>query len=213
MADSAITVPEFGWTSTKPECSAPYIVPALRRLLEGVPQGARVLDVGCGNGYNAARYLDWGFDVVGIDVSAVGLDIARRAYPAGRFEQVEICDDVLDRLGGAAPFDIVCSTEVVEHIYDPHAWARCCFNALAPGGALIASTPHHGFLKNLTISLANGWDRHFECLRAGGHIKFFSARTLAQLLRETGFERMRFIGAGRAPLLWKSLLVKAVRPE
>lgn len=170
-----------------------------------------MLDVGCGNGYNAARYLEWGFEVVGIDVSLEGIRIAQAAYPQATFVQMEICDDVLERLD-ARPFDVVASTEVVEHLYDPHAWARCCFNALLPGGMLLASTPYHGYLKNLSISLFNGWDKHFECLRTGGHIKFFSKRTLGELLHKAGFRDIRFFGAGRGTWLWKSMLVRARKP-
>ncbi|MEX2217392.1 MAG: class I SAM-dependent methyltransferase [Phycisphaerales bacterium] len=184
----------------------------LRRLAEPGP-GKRVLDVGCGNGYNVGQYLAWGCSAgVGVDVSDVGIGIARRTYPAARFEVLEIAPDVPARLG-ESPFDIVSSTEVVEHLYDPHAWARCCFNALAPGGRLVCSTPYHGYVKNLAISLAGGWDRHWEALREGQHIKFFSRSTLRRLLADVGFVNMVFAGAGRVPLLWKSMLVRAERPR
>jgi 2-polyprenyl-3-methyl-5-hydroxy-6-metoxy-1,4-benzoquinol methylase len=39
------------------------------------------------------------------------------------------------------PFDLVLSTEVVEHCYAPRLWAAAAFTALRPGGLLIASTP------------------------------------------------------------------------
>lgn len=210
MTYSPLTVPEFGWTSTKPECSAPYIVPALQQQLNGMPRNARLLDIGCGNGYNAGRFLEWGFDVVGIDISSEGVRIAQEEYPQARFVRMDICEDLLDRLG-VEPFDVVSSTEVVEHLYDPHQWARCCYNALKPGGTLLATTPYHGYLKNLVISIVNGWDVHFEALRNGGHIKFFSKRTLTSLLTGVGFKNIRYFGLGRAPYLWKSMLVKAIK--
>ena len=77
------------------------------------------------------------------------------------------------------------------------------------GGEMIISTPYHGYLKNLLISLLNGWDKHFTVLLDGGHIKFWSKKTLSQLLNEFGFSIIDFKGAGRFPYLWKSMFIKA----
>ncbi len=55
-------------------------------------------------------------------------------------------------------------------------------------------------------------DRHFTALWDGGHIKFWSRRTLSALLQEAGFELVAFRGAGRWPWLWKSMLIAARKP-
>lgn len=210
MASTA--VPEFGWKSAAPECTASFVVPALRELGgELIRPGCRVLDVGCGNGYNAGQYLSWGCAVVGVDASEEGIEIAKRTHPKAKFVKMLVDERVLSQLG-EAPFDIVSSTEVVEHLYDPPAWARCCFFAIRPGGRLLVSCPYHGFLKNLLISLTNGWDKHFEAHRVGGHIKFFSPATLSKLLTEAGFVNIRVKGTGRAPWLWKSMVLSADKP-
>jgi len=70
------------------------------------------------------------------------------------------------------------------------------------------STPYHGYIKNLALAVTGKLDAHFTVLWDGGHIKFFSRSTLEQMLREQGFEVTGFAGAGRWPLLWKSMLVK-----
>ena len=41
------------------------------------------------------------------------------------------------RMSEEEPFDIVISTEVVEHLYSPREWARACFAALRPGGRFV----------------------------------------------------------------------------
>jgi 2-polyprenyl-3-methyl-5-hydroxy-6-metoxy-1,4-benzoquinol methylase len=51
-------------------------------------QITRVLDVGCGNGFTVSRFLDFGCQVVGIDLSESGVDVARKAFPNARFEVV-----------------------------------------------------------------------------------------------------------------------------
>src|SRR5262245_45367946 len=54
----------------------------LKEIFEGdswpLPKG-RALDIATGKGRNAIFLAERGFQVVGIDISAVGLDIARRA--------------------------------------------------------------------------------------------------------------------------------------
>ncbi|HYE03778.1 MAG TPA: class I SAM-dependent methyltransferase [Phycisphaerales bacterium] len=212
MPETATThVPEFGYSSAAGLCTAPYLGPAIHALLPPPGTHPRVLDVGCGNGYWCGRLLERGYRCVGVDTSDEGIAIARRSHPGARFERLAAERDVLERLG-EDPFDVVLSTEVVEHLYDPRAWAAACFASLRPGGRLICSTPYHGYLKNVMLAATNHWDRHHDPMWDGGHIKFWSRRTLANLLAEAGFVNIRFRGAGRLPWLWKSMVLAGDTP-
>ena len=133
-----------------------------------------------------------------------------QAHPQARFELLPADDNLLDNLG-EEPFDLVISTEVVEHLYSPRAYARGCWLALRPGGRFICTTPYHGYLKNLVLSLLGKWDSHASPLWDGGHIKLWSKATLSQLLLETGFENLEFRGAGRLPWLWMTMVMSADR--
>lgn len=197
--------------SAAPMSSSPYLLGPVMELAGDLPVGARVLDVGCGNGYWAGQFQRRGCTVVGIDPSPTGIQIARATYPAVRFEQVGIASNTLPALG-EDPFDLVVSTEVVEHLYDPPAFAAACFAALRPGGRIVVSTPFHGRLKDVVLAVTGKFDVHHDVLRVGGHIKFFSRVTLERLLLEAGFCDPRFVGAGRVPQLWKSMVVVAERP-
>jgi hypothetical protein len=55
-------------------------------------------------------------------------------------------------------------------------------------------------------------DAHFTALWDGGHIKFWSRKTLAKLLAGVGFDVVDFAGCGRFPYLWKSMVMTARRP-
>jgi len=68
-------------------------------------------------------------------------------------------------------------------------------------------------LKNIAISLANGWDQHHHPEREGGHIKFFSERSLAHILIENGFGQITFRNAGRLPYFWKSIVCRAQKRD
>ena len=90
------------------------------------------------------------------------------------------------------PFRTVISMEVIEHLHSPRTFAAFVRSILEAngGGRFILTTPYHGYLKNLSIALAGKADRHYSALWEGGHIKFWSRRTLAILLREAGFRNM-----------------------
>jgi hypothetical protein len=77
----------------------------------------------------------------------------------------------------------------------------------------VVSTPYHGYLKNLAVSLAGKWDTHADPLWDCGHIKLWSRKTLARLLTEAGFVDLRFRGAGRVPYMWMSMIMSADRPS
>ena len=76
----------------------------------------------------------------------------------------------------------------------------------------IFTTPYHGYWKNVVMALTGKLDAHFTVLWDGGHIKFWSRRTLTRLLEEAGFRVERFVGVGRVPLLWKSMILVARKP-
>ncbi|MET8848153.1 class I SAM-dependent methyltransferase [Amycolatopsis sp. NPDC004625] len=52
--------------------------------------GARVLDLGCGAGVPCTAALAEEHDVLGVDVSATQLDLARRNVPGARFERADM---------------------------------------------------------------------------------------------------------------------------
>jgi 2-polyprenyl-6-hydroxyphenyl methylase/3-demethylubiquinone-9 3-methyltransferase len=59
----------------------------------------------------------------------------------------------------------------------------------------------------VAVAIAGKFDTHFSPLWDGGHIKFWSRRTLSELLTEQGFKNIGFEGAGRLPLLWRAMVM------
>lgn len=203
---------DYGWKTTAASHMHVHFMPHIMQLACTFAPGTRVLDVGCGNGFTCGEFLKLGCGVVGIDLSEQGIAIARQAYPQGRFELLGADVNVLTNLK-VEPFDLVVSTEVVEHLYDPRSFARGCFAALKPGGRLICTTPYHGYLKNLVLAVTGKWDKHANPLWDGGHIKLWSRHTLSRLLTETGFTNIQFRGAGRLPFLWMTMVMSGDKPR
>lgn len=113
--------------------------------------------------------------------------------------------------GGAASFDAVVSAEVIQYLYNPRPLLSNAYALLRFRALFIATTPYHSYWKNLALPLSGRLDAHFTALWDGGHIKFWSRRTLEAVLREAGFRVSGFHGARRLPWLWKSMVVQAVK--
>jgi len=209
MANSTST--DYKYHSADHAGSHAYLWPSVERVALGVKAagGARAFDLGCGNGSISAKLAGIGLETVGIDASESGIAIARQAFPQCSFAIGSAYDDLAVRFG---TFPLVVSLEVVEHVYDPRAFARTAMGLLEPGGIVMISTPYHGYVKNCALALSGRLDQHFTVLWDGGHIKFWSIKTLTTLLEEAGFRDIRFERVGRIPVLAKSMIAIARRP-
>lgn len=202
-------VDQYGWqSSTGPE-SCGYITPEVLRILKRL-KVSRVCDLGAGNGALAGALRDAGFSAAGVEYDKQGVEIARQNFPDVNFYNLGVQDDPAPVLAGEGEaFDAVVSTEVIEHLFSPHLLPVFARQILQREGYLVISTPYHGYLKNLALSVFNKWDKHHTPLWHGGHIKFWSRKTLTHLLEANGFRVTEFHGAGRLPWLWKSMILVA----
>src|SRR6185295_7271936 len=116
------------------------------------------------------------------------------AYP-----NVEFIEAFIDRELSVGEFDLVVSSDVIEHMYRPSDLLEAARAALKPGGQILLGTPYHGYLKNLVLAATGKMDAHFSVLHNGGHIKFFSVQTLSKLMGAHGFGDLSFTFYGRAP--------------
>ena len=201
---------EYGHESDQPSHIRKYVLDAIVRQL-GTKKERTILDVGCGNGWLSRDLLSIGYNVYGIDASPQGIAIARNTHP-DRFFLQDITSELLPEELRGIDFDTVVSTEVIEHLYNPGNYLdfiRFVLNN-SPGSELVLTTPYHGYLKHLALAVTGKMDAHLNVLQVGGHIKFFSRKTLTELLHMCGFDVVHFEGCGRLPLLWKSMLVKAI---
>ncbi|MBI1339794.1 bifunctional 2-polyprenyl-6-hydroxyphenol methylase/3-demethylubiquinol 3-O-methyltransferase UbiG [bacterium] len=110
---------------------------AARRPLDGL----RLLDVGCGGGLVAEPMARLGASVVGVDAGEANIKAASvHATEAG--VDVDYRVGTVEGLIGAgeAPFDIVLTLEVVEHVVDPARFLSDCAALVKPGGILVVAT-------------------------------------------------------------------------
>lgn len=197
----------YDFPDSRPSHTFSYLLTPLLALLNR-DKNHCILDLGCGNGNFVDRLNTEGYNAFGVDSSKEGITVANARNP-GRFFLQDVSTGKLPGELQNIKFDTIISTEVIEHLYDPERFINFCKEVLDDKGQLIISTPYHGYLKNLVLSLFNGWDKHHGAAWFGGHIKFWSKNTLSTLLRNAGFKVTDFKGCGRMPYFWKSMMIKA----
>jgi len=106
-------------------------------------QGKVVLDAGCGEGYGAHLLAEVAQKVIGADIDPSAIDWARVNYPDSNIEfvQTELTRTHLP----SQTFDLICSSQVIEHIKNQTHFVAEMKRLLKPGGVLIIATPNLEF--------------------------------------------------------------------
>ncbi len=106
----------------------------LREVIAALPQGARVLDAGCGPG-------SWPY-ALRPDLDVFGFDIRFPPGPPQRSERVRVFRGDLARLPlGADTFDLTVCHYVLEHVTELHACCDELARVTRPRGTVYVSVP------------------------------------------------------------------------
>ena len=152
-------------------------------LLKHAGSARRVLDVGCSAGGLARVLAGRGAVVDGIEFD-----------PEAAAEARAVCRRVL--VGDLDPmplelpadeYDVVLLGDIVEHLRDPAAVLRRLRAHVRPGGRIVVSTPNIANWSMRLLHLAGRWDYADRGIMDRTHVRFFTQRTLRQLVEEGGF--------------------------
>jgi SAM-dependent methyltransferase len=144
-----------------------------RAVLERIGDG-RILDVGCGQGFESARFLSPARQVVGADYSSEAVHTASSTY--GR-EGLRVAQMNALGLGLAdGSFDGACSSHLIEHFTDPEPHVAELARVVKDDGVVCILTPNepadfenpfhlHLFTRQELRSML---DRHFDDVWLGG---------------------------------------------
>ncbi|MGC1549551.1 MAG: class I SAM-dependent methyltransferase [Rhodanobacter sp.] len=167
----------------------PWIVPIRQQLdyfYRHLPrQGARLLDVGCGNGAFLLRAMEAGWKVFGVEPDPAAAKQAKAA-------QLIVHNGDIHSYSPDGTFDVITLSHVFEHLHDPSDVLLRCFELLNPGGVLWMAMPNADGLGQKIYRSA------WFALDPPRHLFLPSRRELKRLCSYAGFSEVRLLRRGRS---------------
>jgi ubiquinone/menaquinone biosynthesis C-methylase UbiE len=170
-----------------------YVAPAVHELAAG-RRDLRILDCGCGTGYNLRHLLQPYGRTFGFDFHA---DAIRRARGGGRplvradIQRIPFRSDA---------FDLATSFDVVQSVPDDRAALREMARVLKPGGAVVLNVTALDLLRG---DHSDVW----------GELRRYTRERAAALVRDAGLEptRIRYLFGSLVPLMLAVRQAQAMR--
>ncbi len=162
-----------------------------------IPENARVLDYGSGQGTYLQYFHAQGVDVWGAEVTDTLVDACRheglRVNKVTSFEEIPFADN---------EFDVVYLMQVFEHLRDPRKFMLELSRIIKQGGNLYIAVPNAASIWRRVFGLnwVSGWFAPF-------HLFHYTKPALDRLAREFGFSAID--SWSRTPDSWFRLNLKA----
>lgn len=142
-------------------------------LKQAIGKVEKILDIGCGTGFNAQWLRGLGREVYGLEMSEEAIKFARSRAPELNIIKGEFPNHKIKE-----KFDIITLFDVLEHFDDDGKALAAVRDLLNPGGYVILSVPAFSFL----------WSEHDELAH---HKRRYTGRELRDKLTAAGFEVVR----------------------
>ena len=163
----------------------------VQRILR-VNTNARVMDIGCGTGFNVAYLNKLGYkNITGFDFSADAL-----GYCRARNLTNLICGNAYHLPLSLASFDVILTLDILEHMQDDEQTLREIFRVLKPGGMLVIFVPAYQFLWSFQDEISH-------------HVRRYTANELSTKVQHAGFDiqKITYANTFMFPAIWAGRLV------
>jgi 2-polyprenyl-3-methyl-5-hydroxy-6-metoxy-1,4-benzoquinol methylase len=138
--------------------------------------GLRTLDLGCGSGWFSQRALERGAHVISLDISP---SLARMTR--NRTQASTVAADAARVPFASGSFDLIISSEMLEHLERPEWGIQEIGRLVTPGGVVVLTTPNRRWLWLVSLATKIGL-RPYE-----GYENFMGFDELGQELLQVGF--------------------------
>ncbi len=158
---------------------------ARRRIkrLKRITKGNRFLDVGCNQGFAVAAAQALNLSAHGIDLDASAIASAQREFGDAAFST----ETAPDFAAKGQTFDMVYSSEVIEHIPNYSEFAAAIGRLTVPDGVLYLTTPDAGHFRIPRDFVS--WPQ----VHPPRHLTYFTKKGLRSLFEQHGFHDFRFM--------------------
>lgn len=145
------------------------------------PPPARIVEFGCGTGWLSLFLATRGYAVTGIDIAPEAIDAARQQQESRGIGGAEFRVGDYEHPVAGEGFDYALFFDALHHAEDEQLAVQRAFDALRPGGAMIAFETREGHSETETSRRA--------VAEFGVHEKDMSCAKIARLGRRAGFRR------------------------
>ncbi|MDH3638006.1 MAG: class I SAM-dependent methyltransferase [Gammaproteobacteria bacterium] len=118
--------------------------------------GARILEIGCGEGHFAQIAEHSNNHTIGLDFNSAAIDRARQRVPRQTFIRADI-KQIAQTSQHYGPFDMVAAFHVIEHLENILGFSRHCVSLLRAGGFFVLATPSQR-RPTAALGLHEWWD-------------------------------------------------------
>lgn len=153
-----------------------YFYQQLKEIKKFVKTG-RLLDLGCALGPLLVEAEKQGFAAEGVDISSYAVKYCRKHGLAAKTGTVF-------SVKKNNYYDVVAAFELIEHEREPLKVLQAVFQLLKKNGLIVISTPNYNSLSRKLFGRFWIGYRHRE------HLYFFSPKTIATLLKKSGFKNI-----------------------
>lgn len=170
---------KFNYSDQTDNLTVTYL-DALGTALSYLPKDAKILEIGCGNGFVLKALLDSGYkNLYGIEPSQ---DAVLKADD--RIKNRIIVNVLREGLYKSESFDLIFLFQVFDHIQDPMGFLSICYNLLSSGGSILAM--NHD-IKSLSARVLGEKSPIIDI----EHMYLYSKETIGKIFSKAGFKPLK----------------------
>jgi 2-polyprenyl-6-hydroxyphenyl methylase/3-demethylubiquinone-9 3-methyltransferase len=134
---------------------SPWIANRIHEFFSYQTRPVQILDVGCGAGFLSNALGREKFDVTGLDLSLSSLNVAQSRDLGGKVKYLQA--DAYNMPFEDESFDVVTSTDFLEHVSEPKQVLKEVSRVLRPNGFFFYHTFNRNFLSRFLVIKSMEW--------------------------------------------------------
>lgn len=153
---------------------------------------ARLLDVGCGEGFGLAFFREHGWEVKGFDFSSAGVE-SKNPSCKDALTTGDVFALLQSEIDAGKTYDVVWLQNVLEHVLDPLDLLKSLRKLVSSGGLAVVTVPNDCSATQRAAIAHRHIDSAFW-VAPPDHLTYFDYESLVRTAGETGWECVELTG-------------------